>query len=65
MEIIVERLEREFDLGVITTSPSVIYKVVKTDGTVEMVQNPSNLPDPMEIDHIEETIVKADIMVPK
>ena len=65
MEIIVERLEREFDLGVITTSPSVIYKVVKTDGTVEMVQNPSNLPDPMEIDHIEEPMVKADIMVPK
>ena len=65
MEIIVERLEREFDLGVITTSPSVIYKVVKTDGTVEMVQNPSNLPDPMEIDHIEEPMVNADIMVPK
>ena len=65
MEIIVERLEREFDLAVITTSPSVIYKVVKTDGTVEMVQNPSNLPDPMEIDHIEEPMVKADIMVPK
>jgi GTP-binding protein LepA len=44
MEIIVERLEREFNLGVITTSPSVIYKVVKTDGTIEMIQNPSNLP---------------------
>ena len=65
MEIIVERLEREFDLSVITTSPSVIYKVVKNDGTVEMVQNPSNLPDPMEIDHIEEPMVRADIMVPK
>ncbi len=65
MEIIVERLEREFDLAVITTSPSVIYKVVKNDGSVEMVQNPSNLPDPMEIDHIEEPMVKADIMVPK
>ena len=65
MEIIVERLEREFDLSVITTSPSVIYKVVKTDGTVLMVQNPSNLPDPMEIDHIEEPMVRADIMVPK
>ena len=65
MEIIVERLEREFDLSVITTSPSVIYKVVKNDGTVLMVQNPSNLPDPMEIDHIEEPMVKADIMVPK
>ena len=65
MEIIVERLEREFDLGVITTSPSVIYKVVMNDGSVRMVQNPSNLPDPMEIDHIEEPMVKADIMVPK
>ena len=52
MEIIVERLEREFDLAVITTSPSVIYKVVRTDGTVEMIQNPSNLPSPQEIDHI-------------
>ena len=65
MEIIVERLEREFDLSVITTSPSVIYKVVKNDGTVLMVQNPSNLPDPMEIDHVEEPMVRADIMVPK
>ncbi len=65
MEIIVERLEREFDLSVITTSPSVIYKVVMNSGEVRMVQNPSNLPDPMEIDHIEEPMVKADIMVPK
>ncbi len=65
MEIIVERLEREFDLAVITTSPSVIYKVVMTDGTVKMVQNPTNLPDPVLIDHIEEPMVKADIMVPK
>lgn len=64
MEIIVERLEREFNLGVITTSPSVIYKVVLNDGRVEMVQNPSNLPNIMEIDHIEEPIVKADIMIP-
>lgn len=65
MEIIVERLEREFDLGVVTTSPSVIYKVVMTDGSVQMIQNPSNLPDPVLIDHIEEPMVKADIMVPK
>ncbi|MBR5129567.1 MAG: translation elongation factor 4 [Firmicutes bacterium] len=65
MEIIVERLEREFNLGVITTSPSVIYKVVKTDGTVEMIQNPSNLPPMVEISHIEEPMVKADIMIPK
>lgn len=65
MEIIVERLEREFDLSVITTSPSVIYKVIKKDGTVEMIQNPSNFPDPMEIQQVEEPIVAADIMTPK
>ena len=65
MEIIVERLEREFDLAVVTTSPSVIYKVVMNDGSIEMVQNPSNLPDLTLIDHIEEPMVKADIMVPK
>lgn len=65
MEIIVERLEREFDLSVITTSPSVIYKVVMHDGREEMIQNPSNLPAITEIRHIEEPIVKADIMIPK
>ncbi len=65
MEIIVERLEREFNLAVITTSPSVIYKVILNDGTELMVQNPSNLPDPTLIHHIEEPIVKADIMIPK
>jgi GTP-binding protein LepA len=65
MEIIVERLEREFDLGVITTSPSVIYKVVMNDGTIQMIQNPSNLPNLMLVAHIEEPIVKADIMIPK
>jgi len=65
MEIIVERLEREFDLSVITTSPSVIYKVVMHDGREEMIQNPSNLPPITEIRHIEEPIVKADIMIPK
>ncbi len=65
MEIIVERLEREFDLGIITTSPSVIYKVVMNDGSEEMIQNPSNLPNLILVDHIEEPIVKADIMIPK
>lgn len=65
MEIIVERLEREFDLAVVTTSPSVLYKVVKSDGTEVFIQNPSDLPDPAEISHIEEPIVKADIMIPK
>ncbi len=65
MEIIQERLEREFDLDMITTAPSVVYKVVKTNGEELMVQNPANLPTPAEIDHIEEPIVKADIIVPK
>lgn len=65
MEIIVERLEREFNLAVITTSPSVIYRVVKADGTVEMIQNPTNLPPVQEISYIEEPMVKADIMIPK
>ncbi len=64
MEIIVERLEREFNLAVITTSPSVIYKVVLKNGNEEFIQNPTNLPDPLEIEHIEEPIVKADIMIP-
>ena len=65
MEIIVERLEREFNLAVITTSPSVIYKVIGVDGSETMVQNPSNLPDLTTIKHLEEPIVKADIMIPK
>lgn len=65
MEIIVERLEREFNLAVITTSPSVIYKVIMNDGNVEMVQNPSNLPEPSLIAEMQEPIVKADIMIPK
>ncbi|MFC2662448.1 MAG: translation elongation factor 4 [Eubacterium sp.] len=65
MEVIVERLEREFNLDIITTSPSVVYKVILTDGSVKMIQNPTNLPDPSEIDHIEEPIVNADIMLPK
>jgi GTP-binding protein LepA len=65
MEIIVERLEREFDLTVITTSPSVIYKINMQDGAVEMIQNPGNLPNPVYIASIEEPIVKADIMIPK
>jgi GTP-binding protein LepA len=65
MEIIVERLEREFDLSVITTSPSVIYKVVMTNGSEEMIQNPTNLPDPALIERIEEPIVKAGVIIPK
>ena len=65
MEIIVERLEREFDLEIITTSPSVIYKIVEHDGSERYIENPSNLPDPTEYDHLEEPMVKATIMVPK
>lgn len=65
MEIIVERLEREFDLAVITTAPSVVYKVIKNDGSVEMIQNPTNLSPITEIDHIEEPMVKTNIIIPK
>ena len=65
MEIIQERLEREFDLNIITTAPSVIYSVTKLDGEVLMIQNPANLPEPTEIRMIEEPIVKSDIIVPK
>lgn len=64
MEIIQERLEREFDLNIITTAPSVLYRVNKHDGEVLMIQNPTNLPPVQEISHIEEPIVKADIIVP-
>jgi len=63
MEIIQQRLDREFDLDIITTSPGVIYKVTKTNGEVLMIQNPSNLPDQSEIDYMEEPIVDAKIMV--
>ncbi len=63
LEIIQERLEREYNLDLVTTAPSVIYQVHKTDGTVIDLTNPSNLPDPSEIDYMEEPIVKADIMV--
>ena len=65
MEIIQERLEREFDLNIITTAPSVIYRVTKTDGEIVMVQNPANLPERDEIQMIEEPMVKGDIIVPK
>ncbi|MBQ8997372.1 MAG: translation elongation factor 4, partial [Clostridium sp.] len=65
MEIIQERLEREYDLNLVTTAPSVIYRVTKTDGEVVMIQNPTNLPEVSEIRQIEEPIVKGDIIVPK
>lgn len=65
MEIIQERLEREYNLDLVTTAPSVIYKVYKTNGEMVWVDSPTNLPDPAEIDYMEEPMVKATIMVPK
>ena len=65
LEIIEERLDREFDLGLITTSPSVIYKVHKTTGEVEEIYNPTELPTPQEISYIEEPFVTANIFTPK
>ena len=63
LEIIQERLEREYNLDLVTTAPSVIYKVHKTNGEVIELTNPSNLPDPSEIEYMEEPMVKAEIMV--
>ncbi len=63
LEIIQERLEREYNLDLVTTAPSVIYKVYKTNGEVIEITNPSNLPDPSEIEHMEEPFVSAEIMV--
>ncbi|APC97887.1 translation elongation factor 4 [Francisella frigiditurris] len=65
MEIIQERLEREYDLDLITSAPTVVYKAVKKDGEVIQVDNPSKLPDPGSIDEIQEPIVRANILVPK
>ncbi len=63
LEIIQERLEREYNLDLVTTAPGVIYKVYKTNGEVIELTNPSNLPDPAEIDYMEEPMVSAEIMV--
>ena len=65
LEIIEERLDREFDLSLITTSPSAIYKIHKTDGTVLDLYNPSDMPTPNEIDYMEEPMVQAEIITPK
>lgn len=65
LEIIQERLEREFNLDLVTTAPSVIYKIFLTDETVMEISNPSNMPDPARIEHMEEPIVKAEIILPK
>ena len=64
MEIIQERLEREFDLDLVTTAPSVIYRVRMTDGTERLIDNPSNLPPVTEIESMEEPVVNANIMTP-
>ncbi|MBD3810170.1 MAG: elongation factor 4 [Sulfuricurvum sp.] len=64
MEVIKERLEREFNLDLIATAPSVVYKVYLTDGTMVEVQNPSELPEPQKIDRIEEPYVKATVITP-
>ena len=65
LEIIQERLEREYNLDLVTTAPSVIYKLFLTDGSEIEISNPSNMPDPARIEHMEEPIVKAEIMLPK
>lgn len=65
MDIIRERLEREFDLAIISTAPSVMYKVIKTDGEVLMIQNPTNMPSATEVSKVEEPIVRCNIMTPK
>ncbi|MDY6316598.1 MAG: translation elongation factor 4 [Oribacterium sp.] len=63
LDVVQERLEREYNLDLVTTAPSVVYHVYKTDGTMIPLSNPANLPDPSEIDHMEEPIVEAEIMV--
>ena len=63
LDVVQERLERDYDIDLVATAPSVVYKIHKTDGTVIDITNPSNLPDPSEIDYMEEPIVKAEIMV--
>ena len=63
LDIIVERLEREYDLELVTTAPGVVYKIYKNDGEVFELTNPANMPDPTEIEHMEEPIVSAEIMV--
>ena len=63
LEIIQERLEREYNLDLVTTAPGVIYQIYKTDGTMLELTNPSNMPDPSEIEHMEEPMVSAEIMV--
>ena len=63
LDVVIQRLEREYDMDLVTTAPSVIYKVHKTDGTLIELTNPSNLPAPSEIEYMEEPMVRAEIMV--
>ncbi len=63
LDIVTERLEREYDLDLVTTAPGVVYRVYKTDGEMIELTNPSNLPEPSEIDYMEEPIVSAEVMV--
>ncbi len=65
LEIVQERLEREYDLDLVTTAPGVVYRIYKTDGTLIELTNPSNMPDPSEIEHMEEPVVSAEIMLTK
>ncbi|MEM9810937.1 MAG: translation elongation factor 4, partial [Pseudomonadota bacterium] len=64
LEIVRERLEREFNIDLITTAPSVVYHMYKTDGEMDELHNPADMPDPVQIDHLEEPWIKATIMVP-
>ncbi len=64
MDVVQERLEREFNLELITTAPSVIYHVNKTDGSMVVVDNPAEFPEPVTIENVQEPYVKAQIMVP-
>lgn len=64
LEIVQERLEREFNLDLITTAPSVVYKVYMTDGSMQELHNPADMPDPVRIDHVDEPWIKATILVP-
>jgi GTP-binding protein LepA len=65
MEVIQERLEREYDMNLIVTAPSVVYKVYNTNGSMTEIDNPSNLPDPSQIDYLEEPYVKINVMLPQ
>ena len=64
LEVIRDRIEREFNINLITTAPSVVYQIIKTDGTMLELHNPADMPDAVKIDHIKEPRIKATILVP-